>query len=683
MIRETISIDFEFRNSNEKNQTVVCCATVYNNEEKKWWLYNQDSTEFVDYIKDKIDREVIFLAHYSTAEVRCLLNYFEPIYLLNNMKVLDTYVLWKQLEKDPNIAFGIRYENGIRIVSTPPIFDINGNKVLDKTKEYGHYNEENDTVVENKTYYRTSKNKMSKASLVEIVANQLDIDMDSQHKSEMRDLILNNTEYNEDMKWQIMNYCLDDVKYLKPLCNSMLPKFPENSNIVSEQIDVCQWMITSAIIERNGFPVAIDKFNNFCNNVDNLRNDLIEECNKVYTFYIEGKRKYNLYEDYINKLQIVNFPLTKSGKYKADKQTLKDYSAYPELKALWNTVLCISELRYFKNKDSILENIGSDNRCRVMTSPFGTITTRNAPSVKRGWFLAMSTWMRTLVSHKNLWGCDYSAQEILVMAEIAKDKNLKEAYENGDPYSWFAINAKLAPFESNVKKEYPAVRQLCKALMLGLGYGMGSMALANHLTASKVGSLTEKEHQILHLAKKDSSLEAEAEEIMNRIRMIGDDTLIGIPKLNKASTYKDMYYNLFEDVKKYAYTIRNDYKNKGYLKLKNGWTIQHFERATTTSNFEIQGNSAVMMQEACRLAIIHGLEVVATLHDALYIIKNNENDIDILERCMKAASRNIIGNKDIRVESDNYNTDWVNLTSPWVKGRGGDMLTKFGKYFNI
>jgi hypothetical protein len=681
----SISLDFEFKNSNERNPTVLCCATRIEDEdfleEKVWWLLGEDSSEFKNFIEFEINQRTLFIAHYSAAECRCLLNYFDEKFLLENLKIIDTYVLWQQLEKDPEISFGIRYENSVRIVSQPPYFNQFGEKILNVTAEYGYYNEETGTTNEDKTYYRTAKHKISRASLVEIVANRLDIDLNSEHKERMRDLILNSEIYSEQEKKEIMEYCSSDIKYLKQLANKLFELFPHSDHLLREQLKVCQWMISTAIIERNGFPVEIDKFLNFCENVDELRKKIIDSCNNVHKFFENYVRKYDLYKDLIEHYKIQNFPTSKSGKYKSDKQTLKDYWAYPEFKKLYETATALSELRYFKNKERILKNIGSDNRDRVMTSPFGTVTTRNAPSVKNGWFLAMSTWMRSLISDERLYGCDYASQEILVMALIAKDKNLQKAYKEGDPYTWFAKQAKLMPQDGNGKKEFRHIRNLCKALLLGIGFGMGNVALAGHLTASRVNSLDNETKLLIDNSKKDDTLKAKANSVVDSLTIIGDDKILGVPKHNQAKYYKNLYTDVFQEVKKYGNWVRDSYKKNGFLKLKDGWTIQHFNKMTTTSNFEIQGNAQVVLREAVRLCILRDIEVVATLHDAIYIMKNKDNDVEILEKCMKEAFMNVLNNDDIRVDSGQYQTDWNNLTSLWTKDRGAEMLKEFGKFF--
>jgi len=706
---KTLAIDFEFKNSRQHNPLIVCCSTILQDgetilESNNWWLYNQPEevhNTFKEYIQTQIENGVVFLAHYATAEVRCLLNYFEDKYLLKYLKVLDSYVLWKQIEKDPNIAFGIRYEKGVRIVSEIPWKTSEyGEKTVDTTKEFGTYNEETDTYNEDTTFVRTAKSKMSRAGLVSIVANRLDVDLDSEHKEKMRDLIIYSDTFTDEEAESIMKYCESDIKYLKPLINKLFEDFNGHTN-PNEQIDVCQWMITSAIIERNGFPVDVEKFKMFAKNADMIKNQAIETCNKIFPFFElnekTGKyvKKYDNFVRFIEETHIDGWAKTEKGNYKMDRSTLKKYTAYDEIDTLYHCISLLSELRMLNNDkklnkktgrmessvDRILDNIGDDNRCRVMTSPFATITSRNAPSVRNGWFLAMSTWLRSFVDHPNLWGCDYASQEIWVMAKIANDKNLLKAYEDGDPYSWFAASSNLVPPGSNVKKEYPEIRQLCKALLLGIGYGMGNVALAGHLTASRLGSLKPEEKEVLLKAKKDAKYRDEADQIIDTTTIYGDETLIGIPKKNKATYYKGLYDNVFTEVKKYGYKIRDQYKQKGFLKLKDGWTIQHFDRATTTSNFEIQGNSSVILKEAARLAIMNDIEVVATLHDALYIIANKPEDTDKLQRCMDKAVENVMDCRGIRSDLDQYYTDWDTLTSPWTKSRGSDMLTNFGKYF--
>ena len=52
-----------------------------------------------------------------------------------------------------------------------------------------------------------------------------------------------------------------------------------------------------------------------------------------------------------------------------------------------------------------------------------------------------------------------------------------QAYNSGDPYMAFAIQAGLAP-EGATKSSHKAIRNRCKQIMLGVGYGMGAEALA-------------------------------------------------------------------------------------------------------------------------------------------------------------------------------------------------------------
>ena len=72
---------------------------------------------------------------------------------------------------------------------------------------------------------------------------------------------------------------------------------------------------------------------------------------------------------------------------------------------------------------------------------------------------------------------DFASQEIGIAAGLSGDEQMAEGYLDGDPYLAFAKAARLAPPEAT-KQSHKAIRDRCKAIVLGINYGMGPEAMA-------------------------------------------------------------------------------------------------------------------------------------------------------------------------------------------------------------
>jgi DNA polymerase I-like protein with 3'-5' exonuclease and polymerase domains len=123
--------------------------------------------------------------------------------------------------------------------------------------------------------------------------------------------------------------------------------------------------------------------------------------------------------------------------------------------------------------------IGSDSRNRCLLSAFSSKTGRNQPSNTRFVF-GPSKWIRGLIRPPEGYGLayiDFSSQEIAIAAALSGDERMMEGYETGDPYLAFAKAAGLAPPDAT-KTSHKAERDRCKAVVLGVNYGMGADALA-------------------------------------------------------------------------------------------------------------------------------------------------------------------------------------------------------------
>src|SRR5262249_20894175 len=106
-------------------------------------------------------------------------------------------------------------------------------------------------------------------------------------------------------------------------------------------------------------------------------------------------------------------------------------------------------------------------------------TGRCAPSTSRFAF-ALPAWMRSLIRPEEGWALaylDYSSQEYGIGAVLSGDPAMITDYEDGDPYLAFAKRIGMVS-DTATKKSHRAERDLVKALVLAVQYGMGPEALA-------------------------------------------------------------------------------------------------------------------------------------------------------------------------------------------------------------
>src|SRR6266511_1305926 len=123
----------------------------------------------------------------------------------------------------------------------------------------------------------------------------------------------------------------------------------------------------------------------------------------------------------------------------------------------------------------------------VATAPccrpaFQATTGRNQPSNSK-FIFGPSKWLRGLIKPPEGYGVayvDYTSQEIEIAAALSDDPALIASCRSGDPYLGFAKQAGLAP-EDATKQSHGRVRDRCKALELGVGYGMSAEGLAARL----------------------------------------------------------------------------------------------------------------------------------------------------------------------------------------------------------
>lgn len=109
---------------------------------------------------------------------------------------------------------------------------------------------------------------------------------------------------------------------------------------------------------------------------------------------------------------------------------------------------------------------------------------------------------------------------------------------------------------------------------------------------------------------------------------------------DEAEEQIDLFYESFPELKEYQEWIVKIYTEDRGLTLPCGWKVWgDNDNFRSVTNVPVQGFGASIMRKAVDLAVEKGLEVIFTLHDAIYIEYNvgDEKSMKLLAEAMKEA----------------------------------------------
>lgn len=682
------SIDFEYNRSKDPKLNLVCCSIKREDTGgvQNFWLHNQtiagaETRSLLFYLESLRKSNYVFLAYNVIAEARSFLALgLNPL----NFKWVDLYLEYRCLANHNNdIMYGMQLKKG-RVVNTYP--PKNKWEIVDEEEE----NKKN----KSKPEYNLG------AACFKLLGKKIDTGF----KDATRDLIISDPEeFTDEEKTQIMEYCASDVKYLKPMFDEVWKLYKsldtrlKTHKLLEEMYARSEYAARSSRMEEIGYPINVARTRNFSRQVPAILYKCQSEINQYHpnTFRRNSDYSYSLIEanareriqDYCTQRKSSGIPikwmLTKGGKSGNKKLSLsrdaftKHFSfrhSYP----LDNWFAQM--VRFLKLKRNLYGFVPSgksnfwdyfcekDNRVRPYMGIYGSQTARSQPS-STGFIPLKSAWMRTLIEPakgKAICGIDYASQEFLIAGLLANDENMLEDYESGDVYLAYGKGIGFIPQDAT-KASHKKERDMCKPVVLGLQFDMSKYGLAKDLT-EKWGR------------------EVSTDEAQEWIEKYHD-------RYKKLFTYKNKNYL--------------KYKSQGFLKLPCGWYLwgdQNNKRSV--GNFPIQGMGSSIMRKAVQLAQEEGLDVIYTLHDAIYIEFNVcsgvQEPVRTLARCMheafshyfrdKVKSRAIcrldadVWGPDISISSDSIKYGEglslpVSYKKEYVDERGVEELEKFRRYF--
>ena len=408
----------------------------------------------------------------------------------------------------------------------------------------------------------------------------------------MRQLILEHTTWSDSEQAEILEYCSSDVDALAALLPRMVPTVDLPQALLRGR-----YMAAVSKMERAGVPIDATLHSALVAEWTAIKLALVEEVNADYQVYEGTQFRSARFLSYLAAREIP-WPKLPSGAPVLRETIFRDQAlTCPELEPLHALRSTLAGLRL-----AGLE-VGQDGRNRCLLSPFSTVTGRNAPSNTKSVF-GPARWLRGLINPPEGTGLaflDWSAQEIGIAAALSGDGRMIRDYATGDPYLGFAKTARLVP-ENATKQSHSMIRERCKTIVLGVGYGMTAPTMA-----ARAGIRPCEAAELLQLHRRT----------YGAFWRWSDETVSGAMLTNEMRT-------VF------------------------GWRRRIGREVNVRSlmNWPAQSNAAEMLRLACIAATEAGIEVVAPIHDALVIaapLDRLEEQAAHTREIMAQASRSVIG----------------------------------------
>lgn len=390
----------------------------------------------------------------------------------------------------------------------------------------------------------------------------------SDEKHGMRDLILRGGTYSAREREEIIDYCESDVWETAELFQSLR----RTMNIPQAVVRGGSTAVFAKVGD-HGLPVDRERFAA----IHKLGNQglrlLWQKHLDEYGLMEDGSFSYRRFAELVVNSD-VPWPVTDTGRFKHDKDTLKDASrTYGEP---WSSVYELSRSIAEGAVDGL--RLGPDGRLHAAPKPFMTISGRAAPSTSEFLFLGPK-WLRSLLQPppgRTLLEFDWSNQEYAIAAALSQDPAMMAAYAAGDPYLAFAKIARAVPDDAT-KESHPVQRDAYKIVSLAVLMGMG---------AGSVG------------------------------RKTGTGLFGGRELLRKHKNAFPEFWSWSDAVAATGAAARDIETAFGLVY--NPGNAAHFN-PRTARNFLLQSTGSDMLRVAVLLLGKAGIKVVATIHDAVLV----------------------------------------------------------------
>ena len=424
--------------------------------------------------------------------------------------------------------------------------------------------------------------------------------IDSNVKEAMRQLVIGQRDWSDAQQHAILDYCGSDVDAVATLLPRMVPTVDWDCALLRGR-----YALAVAHIERNGVPIDRQLYVRLVGNWRQIKLALIAQVDADYGVYEGATFKHERFARYLVTHGIA-WPRTPSGRLALDDDTFRDQALrWPILSPLRELRVTLDAMRELNLR------VGTDGRARCSIKPFMAVTGRNQPSTNE-FIFGPAKWLRGLIRPPDGYGLayiDFAAQEIGIAAALSGDRLMIEHYRSGDPYLAFGKKIGLAPPDATVES-HGTIRERCKAVFIGVNYGMGADALGANAGVTRADA-----NDLLRLHK----------TTYPRFWRWIDETLD-----------EAMLTNEMHSVYGWRRHIGPDFNPR------------------SLANFPMQANGAEMMRITAIAATEAGIEVVAPVHDAFLIaapLHRLDGDVARMRSMMTDAGRAVTGSLDIRTEA--------------------------------
>lgn len=656
-----LHFDSEYRGTNQRFLDVVSACVICDNITRNFWVYDDEKakTRLKEFFLSK--KDYIFVCFNAVAEGQFLISIgLDPL----DFKWIDLQIEYKMLVNNwDRLGYGPQLVDGkVKVTSRSP------NKWSAEA------------LIDNGDHDRTQ------TSLAAACYKLLNIQINTEHKDRIRDLILFSKHFTEEDKAEILKYGESDTIYLESMLNKILMLQREKAPPITLKDRLYRGRVGAATskMTSEGYPVDVEKILVFQKNLPYATMDLCEDINSQLSepiFVWDSKnQRYSMLQKRVKELVEAQYPdlkltwkKTKTGAISLETKNLKEMFG---IKHTYKENDLVHQLVRYKDFEkhtkslratairgkNFMEAVGDDGRARAWLNPYGAQTGRFQPKSSHFLFLKPA-WSRILCKPKKgrvVLGTDFVSQEFLLQGCVSLDFEVKGAYDSGDVYLAFGKKAKLIPPEGT-KETHKIKRNASKQAVLGIGYGMGEKSLAIRITS-----------------------EAEPTTV------------------DQAKGFIDSYFAVFSEYKKYRENTYIQYKRTGYLKAIDGWVMYgDQDNRNSILNFPLQSAGSAILRAAILMCYEEGLTPIIPLHDALYIESNIETwkeDLIKLNKILRRASGLFFEGKakewaeSVRLESVAWGPDLTNgfieldgvpvdIMPEYIDERGALELKKYEKYF--
>jgi hypothetical protein len=590
-------LDYEFNGTKEKCLNLVsCAATVYDGEkvieEQDWWLHKDEAQQRHHRLFLERHQDAVIVAFGAEAEASSIISLgLDPL----KWKWVCLHLEYRCLQNHSHELM-----HGLQLIDGEVV----------------------------RTYPFGEKGKQNLGAATYKLLGEV---IDTKEKNEVRELIISSpADFSPEQITRILDYGRSDVKYLHKLLKKMVALYkrrdPANKTLLKEMFWRGEYAVRTAKMVRLGYPVDVKWLKNFADNAPIVLQECSRDINSQVPLapfhWLKKEQRFALrqkvVQDWIHQKHPEGWMLTDTGKYSLALEAFESkYSFrhdYPRghLGAQMLRFLRLQQsLRGYNPhaKKSIFNDLGADGRVRAYLNPYGAQSSRTQPA-STGFIFLKPAFQRTLVrppKGRCIGDLDWSSEEFLLGALMSGDQKMIDAYKSGDVYLAFGKAIGWIP-KNGTKKTHKFQRDVCKAVVLSISYLMGAEGLAARLTEE-----TGKEFTV-----------------------------------EKAQELISLFNETYETFDEFRKELLRDYNDKGHMKLKDGWYMWGDNpNFRSISNAPIQGAGACIMRRAVANAQDAGLNVIFTLHDAIYIDyeAGDYGALDTLKSCMDDAFVNFFDGK--------------------------------------